>query len=91
MDVDAVGLRSRDRFLRAGNKLADEAASLAAARNWTMPAKSDPRTDFWDAQSALIRRRARRALVDSSLADPTRSSTEPGPERARRGTALDRA
>ena len=83
-------VEAHQRFVRSGNALADVAAGEAAAWCWLMSLKAEPQTDFWDAQASLIRRRARRALVGSCLADPkrVRSSGAPvkGPARARRST-----
>ena len=80
-----------ERRLAEGNGVADELANAAARRAWSVALEGRaPNTDTWDCTAALVRRRARQAFVDATLAAPwtaERPASASGPS----ASALQRA
>ena len=72
VDPEDTSLSSHERFYATGNGFADGLCGEAAQFSWThaLDGQRPPDTDLWDCTTALIRRRAAKAMVDSNSVAP---------------------
>jgi hypothetical protein len=82
VSVDELDCTSeREVFRAVGNECADALAGRAARLNWSeFTLGFVPETDRRDAEAALVRRRARRALEDCARVDPWTAARPERPE-----------